>query len=1853
MNYPTFSIALRKRYLRIVSLVMLPTLLLQTTGMGFLASTAQAATLDAVDVSLQKSATVEAPSVPALNPRYNLDQCKNGGVGDPPIDPCEWVNGNLNEQQAHYTEGESVGYRTTFTGLAVGSHTLIIGFDVKHSDKHALDYLTTYDRIAEVVDPCFGVSPCVSGTAGDLPSPTDPIGSASFAALEGAEGDQQVHIWNGNITAVQYITEGDLGASQSEARIRIDFTAATANPVIAWGGHIASRLDWGEGESAGGINGSPYHMRINELDGTGGNQDRSLSAGAVLPPPAGSMLLTKYIDSGDASPDAFSFTINPDPNDVGTVNTTNGTYLFDELPAGTYTITEAPYSGYHVVSNTCTNVLVASGQQASCAYHNAQDTGMITFQKIVQGGGAQPDDWTFTISGVQGTFYSGDSTALPTGTYTVTENGPTGYSLTAVGGVCSDMSGNDATLTVTAQGGTCSFTNTRDTGTLTVVKHVINDNGGTKIAGDFTMLVSGEQVSDDSFPGDEQGTTVTLNTGAYGVDEQPMAGYEKTLGPNCSGSIAKGEHKTCTVTNNDIQPRLTVTKVVINDNGGTKVVSDFPLFVDGTPVTSGVEYGFDAGSYVVSETNLPDYTETITGDCDADGDVMLAPGDVKACTITNNDVGAQLTVIKHVVNDNGGTKVAGDFTMDVTGTNVSNPNFPGDEQGTTVTLDAGSYSVDEGTVFGYAKTLSANCSGTMALGEHKTCTVTNDDIQPQLTVYKYVINDNGGDAVPSDFTLHVNGINAWPNTFPGSDAGTLVTLDEGAYVVTEDLVPGYDPVYSDDCTGDIAVGETKTCIVTNNSLAAHLIVIKDVINDNGGTKVADDFTMTINGVSVPSGASFPGQESPGTDKIVFPGDYTVTETTDPGYADTYSADCAGSIALGQTKICTVTNDDQQARLRIEKDVRDYLGSDISENITFTLNGNIYSFSENSPLELWLNPGEYTFTEDASANYNLHIIIGDNDANPANGATITLEGNDEETLTFVNWRKPPARIVANKIVCLDESDLPDWGPVGAGPDITPTTAQEYVATHPNCQLVPDWRFQWGFSNVQNPGDNTGESLSPDWNTFGPTDGTGTAIAEIPDLQDTSRFWVREVWQNNYIPFASVIDTDEPQVSAEFYCHTDVLNYDNYDYIERPQLDTSYYCIGFNVLKTGSVKIDKWVDTDGDGTFESGNKEANALGFRWSLDAQDVLPTPYLMGDTATHVLPGNHTVSENSIDDYHFVGWYPTNDEGYSCARPFGTTLPVDINVAYNETTEITFCNARDTGTIVVEKNVVAPDGSTEVLDAHEFSIQLDGSDTQPISEASAVTYEKVVTGEHTIAELTDPNYELVSITGNGTIKVAKGETSAVTVVNKQKLATITLVKDVRAYDGSDVADTTVFQVTLGGTQKPFAEGSNAVFTVNPGTYTAVEAALANYLLSGYSPADTVIVGSNESKTITVTNTQNLHGITVTKTDSVDPVAPGAPFTYTLTWTVTGNSPVTNLVLTDTLPATVSFVSASNGGTASGTNPVMVTWNLGNHVPGDTGSVTVSVTAGPDLANATVINNNATLTANEAGPVSAGATTTVTAGPTLGISKSVNLPFANPGDQPTYSVTITNTGNDNAVNVTLTDVLPAGFTFIDGGAATKAFALGNLEKGKSVTTTYKVGIDFVVAAGTYDNLATAKADNHGSITAKAPLEVRIPVVLAAELTPILSLEKRVNEKTANPGDDVTYVVTIANSGNAAAEDVRLTDTLPSDFRYTDTGSKKRVWMVGTLLAGEVRTITYQATVGDGVKKGKHENTVVATSANHDPVTATASIDVRVPTVLGALTTTGASLNDYLLFLAGLTMVLLSSIGLVRLRKLPQE
>ena len=177
-------------------------------------------------------------------------------------------------------------------------------------------------------------------------------------------------------------------------------------------------------------------------------------------------------------------------------------------------------------------------------------------------------------------------------------------------------------------------------------------------------------------------------------------------------------------------------KTVVNNDGGTATEADFQASIDGFTADWSTSVELMAGTHTASEVELFGYAASDWGgDCAADGTVSLLVGENKECTITNDDIRPELTVIKHVINDDGRTAEASDFTMLVDATNPDAASFPGAEApGTTIGLDAGSHSVTEdmNEWFDlYTVTYSADCSGTIGVGETKTCIVTNND-RPQI-----------------------------------------------------------------------------------------------------------------------------------------------------------------------------------------------------------------------------------------------------------------------------------------------------------------------------------------------------------------------------------------------------------------------------------------------------------------------------------------------------------------------------------------------------------------------------------------------------------------------------------------------------------------------------------------------------------------------------------------------------------------------------------------------------------------------------------------------------------------------------------------------------------------------------------------------------------------------------------------------------------------------------------------------------------------------------------------------------------------------------------------------------------------
>ena len=190
-------------------------------------------------------------------------------------------------------------------------------------------------------------------------------------------------------------------------------------------------------------------------------------------------------------------------------------------------------------------------------------------------------------------------------------------------------------------------------------------------------------------------------------------------------------------------------------------------------------------------------------------------------------------------------------------------------------------------------TVTAGGVVTVANGADVTCTITNDDQAAHLTLVKSVTNDNGGTAVTIDWTLSATPNPAIPGQAPIYGAGGppgprrarpvhphRVHRPSG-YAPSSWVCPGATVTAGGVVT--VATGADVTCTITNDDQAAHLTLVKSVINDNGGrprrsTGRDRDAEPAIPGQAPISGpAAPPGPRSRPA--------YTLTESTGPsGYA---------------------------------------------------------------------------------------------------------------------------------------------------------------------------------------------------------------------------------------------------------------------------------------------------------------------------------------------------------------------------------------------------------------------------------------------------------------------------------------------------------------------------------------------------------------------------------------------------------------------------------------------------------------------------------------------------------------------------------------------------------------------------------------------------------------------------------------------------------------------------------------------------------------------------------------------------------------------------------------------------------
>ncbi len=588
------------------------------------------------------------------------------------------------------------------------------------------------------------------------------------------------------------------------------------------------------------------------------------------------------------------------------------------------------------------------------------------------------------------TTYTSDTLYVPPGVYSLEELDIDGYAEGTwdcdVGVMGSTAFDSGSVELAFGEQTTCTIINDDITATLTLAKTVVNDNGGLLTDADFDLSVDGTVVANGV------ATAVDANT-AITISELDVPGYTEgtwscvdannlTIGLPTAGlatgesiTLASGSDVTCSISNDDIAPTLSLAKTIVNDDGGLLVIDDFDISIDGTEVTNGVANTVLANSaIIISELDVDGYTAGTWACSDASGltsglptagtatgtAVELVPGAVVSCEISNDDIAPTLTLSKTLINDNGGSNVIDDFDISIDGTEVlsgvattllantpvviSELDLPGYTEGTWACTDANSLTSGlpaAGTATGQSITL--------ALGADVNCAIVNDDLAPSLTLVKTVINDDGGDLTIDDFDISVDGteVISGANTVVASNTDIVISelaLDgytEGSWscVDVTGLTSGLPTAgLATSTTIQLAEGAVVSCEISNDDIAPTLVLSKTVVNDDGGLLIVDDFDISVDTVEVPSGA---------VNTVLANTDILISELDVPGYTEgTWSCSDANaltsglptagtatgttlSLKQGSDVTCEISNDDIAPTLMLTKTLLNDNGGDLA------------------------------------------------------------------------------------------------------------------------------------------------------------------------------------------------------------------------------------------------------------------------------------------------------------------------------------------------------------------------------------------------------------------------------------------------------------------------------------------------------------------------------------------------------------------------------------------------------------------------------------------------------------------------------------------------------------------------------------------------------------------------------------------------------------------------------------------------------------------------------------------------------------------------------------------------------------
>ena len=320
---------------------------------------------------------------------------------------------------------------------------------------------------------------------------------------------------------------------------------------------------------------------------------------------------------------------------------------------------------------------------------------------------------------------------------------------------------------------------------------------------------------------------------------------------------------------------------------------------------------------------------------------------------------------------------------------------------------------------------------------------------------------------------------------------------------------------------------------------------------------------------------------------------------------------------------------------------------------------------------------------------------------------------------------------------------------------------------------------------------------------------------------------------------------------------------------------------------------------------------------------------------------------------------------------------------------------------------------------------------------------------------------------------------------------------------------------------------------------------------------------------------------------------GQDFEYVITAKSIADYPLYEVVVTDQMPPNYAFGSATPA--AQSTNGNTAKWVLGKLGPKETKTIRVKGRAkGPGT-----LTNCAKVTFTPYVCVS-----TAIIQPSLKLTKTCPTQPVLLCDNIPMTLTVTNTGSGSAKGVKITDNLPDGLMTTDGKRSL-AYDVGTLGPGQSKKLTVNAKAS---RKGSFTNTATATAAGGLTSTDSCTVVVKEPV---------LSITKSGPAKMFI-GRNITYSVTVKNTGDAPAQNTVIEDQLPAGAQFVSAtaggqpAGGKVVWNAGTIPPGGSKNVSVTVKAGSA---GDLKNTATAKAHCAKAVSAVASTKVTgIPAIL---------------------------------------